>query len=32
LTRKLYQAGQLVSNAVATAGRALSGGTPEPAF
>jgi fatty-acyl-CoA synthase len=31
LTRKLYEAGQLVSNAVATAGRALTGGRPEPA-
>ncbi len=32
LTRKLYEAGQLVSTAVATAGRALSGGAPEPAL
>ena len=31
LTRKLYEAGQLVSTAVATAGRALGGGAPEPA-
>jgi fatty-acyl-CoA synthase len=33
LTRKLYEAGQLVSQAVATAGRALGGpaGAPEPA-
>lgn len=31
LTRKLYEAGHLVSTAVATAGRALGGGTPEPA-
>ena len=32
LTRKLYEAGQLVGGAVATAGRALSGGgSPEPA-
>jgi len=31
LTRKLYEAGQFVSGAVATAGRALSGGSPEPA-
>jgi acyl-coenzyme A synthetase/AMP-(fatty) acid ligase len=32
LTRKLYEAGQLVSGAVATAGRAIGGGTPEPAL
>ena len=34
LTRTLYEAGQFVSNAVATAGRALggSGSAPEPAF
>jgi fatty-acyl-CoA synthase len=33
MTRKLYEAGQLVSGAVATAGRALSsGGTVEPAL
>jgi fatty-acyl-CoA synthase len=33
LTRKLYEAGQLVQNAVATAGRALGpGGAPEPAY
>jgi fatty-acyl-CoA synthase len=34
LTRTLFEAGQLLNNAVATAGRALgtSGGTPEPAF
>jgi fatty-acyl-CoA synthase len=31
LTRKLYEAGQFVSGAVATAGRALGGGSPEPA-
>jgi acyl-CoA synthetase (AMP-forming)/AMP-acid ligase II len=34
LTRKLYEAGQLVTNAVATAGRALGpgSGAPEPAL
>ena len=34
LTRKLYEAEQFMSNAVATAGRALGhgGGAPEPAF
>jgi fatty-acyl-CoA synthase len=32
LTRKLYEAEQLVSKAVATAGRALHGGSPEPAY
>ena len=34
LTRTLYEAGQLLNSAVATAGRALgaAGGTPEPAF
>jgi fatty-acyl-CoA synthase len=32
LTRKLYEAGHLVSTAVATAGRALAGGAPEPAL
>jgi fatty-acyl-CoA synthase len=32
LTRKLYEAGQFVSSAVATAGRALWGGAPEPAY
>lgn len=32
LTRKLYEAGQLVSAAVATAGRAITGGAPEPAL
>ncbi len=31
MTRKLYEAGQLVTDAVATAGRALGGGTVEPA-
>jgi fatty-acyl-CoA synthase len=31
LTRTLYEAGQFVSNAVASAGRALGGGTVEPA-
>jgi fatty-acyl-CoA synthase len=32
LTRKLYEAEQFVQNAVATAGRRLSGGDPEPAY
>jgi fatty-acyl-CoA synthase len=32
LTRKLYEAEQLVSKAVASAGRALKGGSPEPAL
>ncbi len=33
MTRKLYEAGQLMSQAVATAGRALgTGGVPEPAY
>jgi fatty-acyl-CoA synthase len=32
LTRNLYEAGQFVSGAVASAGRALSGGSAEPAL
>jgi len=32
LTRKLYEAGQFLNAVVATTGRALSGGSAEPAF
>lgn len=32
LTRKLYEAGQFFNQVVATAGRALGGGTPAPAL